>query len=339
MATYYVELDGGELSAKTTLKGGNIAPKVAFSGAQIYPTSGSGGGATLETLNVSYTPSETAISDTQTPSSGYDGFDEVNVTVGAISSSYVGSAVPRKTSSNLTASGATVTAPAGYYENSASKSVASGSAQTPATSITANPTITVSNGGLITATASATKSITPTVTAGYVSSGTSGTVTVSGSNTSQLTTKGATTYTPSTSDQTIASGQYLTGTQTIKGDAYLIASNIKNGVTIFGVTGTYSGGGWVEQTISDSGAVTQALDPYTIYHFTGNLTSLTITLNTPSAGVIAHYHFDFISGSTAPTLTMPNSVTMPDSFAVEASNRYEVDVLNNFGTVVEWANS
>lgn len=120
---------------------------------------------------------------------------------------------------------------------------AAGSATTPATTITANPSISVSNSGLITATASASKSITPTVVAGYVSAGTAGTVTVSGSNTQQLTTKAAATYTPTTSNQTIASGQYLTGAQTISGDANLIAGNIKDGVTIFGVTGDYQGGG------------------------------------------------------------------------------------------------
>lgn len=94
---------------------------------------------------------------------------------------------------------------------------------------------------------------------------------------------------------------------------------------------------WMEETITTSGAVTQALDPHVLYHFTGALTSLTVTFNTPSTGEIAHYHFDFLSGSTAPTLTMPNAVTMPDSFAVEASKRYEVDVLNNYGTVTSWA--
>ena len=55
--------------------------------------------------------------------------------------------------------------------------------------------------------------------------------------------KGATTYTPSTSNQTIAAGTYLTGIQTIAGDSDLVASNIKSGVNIFGVTGTYTGGG------------------------------------------------------------------------------------------------
>lgn len=54
-------------------------------------------------------------------------------------------------------------------------------------------------------------------------------------------TKGAQTYTPTTTDQTISSGRWLTGAQTIKGDANLVASNIKSGVNIFGVNGSYSG--------------------------------------------------------------------------------------------------
>ena len=164
--------------------------------------------------------------------------------------------ISTKTSSDLTASGATVTAPAGYYASSASKSVSSGSASTPATTITANPSISVSSGGLITASVSASQSITPTVSAGYVSSGTAGTVSVSGSNTSQLTTQAAQTIHPSTTDQTIASGKYLTGTQTVKGVLLtnLSAGNIKKDVVVkvgdstdddcvASVTGTYEGGG------------------------------------------------------------------------------------------------
>lgn len=58
---------------------------------------------------------------------------------------------------------------------------------------------------------------------------------------SGVTKKSAATYTPGTSDQNIASGQYLNGAQTIKGDANLVAGNIKSGVSIFGVTGTYAG--------------------------------------------------------------------------------------------------
>lgn len=162
------------------------------------------------------------------------------VKVGAISSTYVGSDIPQNDSEDLSVSGATVTASAGYYAEDASVTVASGSATTPATSITANPTITVDSGGLITATVSGSKSVTPTVSAGYVTSGTAGTVSVSGSKTSQLTVQAAQTITPGTTDQTIASGKYLTGTQTIKGDTDLTAANIKKGVEIFGVTGTFT---------------------------------------------------------------------------------------------------
>lgn len=93
------------------------------------------------------------------------------------------------------------------------------------TATQATPSISVSSSGLITASA--------TQTAGYVSAGTK-------SATKQLTTKGATTWTPKTTNQTIASGTYLTGIQTIKGDSNLVASNIKSGVSIFGVTGSMS---------------------------------------------------------------------------------------------------
>lgn len=49
---------------------------------------------------------------------------------------------------------------------------------------------------------------------------------------------GATEYTPGTSDQTISANQYLSGAQTVKGDANLVAANILSGVAIFGITGS-----------------------------------------------------------------------------------------------------
>ena len=127
--------------------------------------------------------------------------------------------------------------------NYAEASVAAGSASTPATSVTANPSISVSSGGLITASVSASQSVTPSVSAGWVSSGTAGTVSVIGSNTQRLSTQAAQTITPGTTDQTIAAGKYLTGAQTILGDANLVAANIAKDVSIFGVTGTHEGGG------------------------------------------------------------------------------------------------
>lgn len=91
-----------------------------------------------------------------------------------------------------------------------------------------------------------------------------------------------------------------------------------------------------EVTVAAAGAVSQTLEAGKWYHFTGALTSLTITLTTPASGELAQYHFDFTSGSTAPTVTIPNTVTMPDSFAVEANKRYEVDILDGYGAVQSW---
>ena len=58
--------------------------------------------------------------------------------------------------------------------------------------------------------------------------------------TGNISSKTAAIYTPGTNNQIINSGQYLSGNQTIKGDSNLVANNIKSGVNIFGVTGTYN---------------------------------------------------------------------------------------------------
>lgn len=60
--------------------------------------------------------------------------------------------------------------------------------------------------------------------------------------TGAITSKAAATYTPTTTDQTIAAGQFLSGAQTVKGDANLAAGNIKQGVSIFGVAGSLTPG-------------------------------------------------------------------------------------------------
>ena len=141
--------------------------------------------------------------------------------------------IATKTGSDISASGDTVTVPAGYYASQQTKAVSAGSATAPATISGTSASVST---GTNTLTLSKTISVTPTVSAGYVSSGTAGNSSVS--LTASVTTKGAATITPGTSDQTIASGTYLTGAQTISGDADLVASNIKSGVSIFGVAGS-----------------------------------------------------------------------------------------------------
>ena len=154
-----------------------------------------------------------------------------NVTAYADGVKYVGT-IASKSGSDITASGDTVTVPAGYYASQQTKAVASGSATAPASISGTSATLST---GTNTITLSKTISVTPTVSAGYVSAGTAGNSSVS--LTASVTTKSAATITPGTSDQTIAAGTYLTGAQTIAGDADLVASNIKSGVTIFGVAG------------------------------------------------------------------------------------------------------
>jgi len=92
----------------------------------------------------------------------------------------------------------------------------------------------------------------------------------------------------------------------------------------------------IEVTISTAGAVTQALDAGKIYHFTGALTALTVTAADPMTG---KYQFDFISGSTVPTLTVPASWVMPDNFLVEPSARYSLTVENGYCSLKKWSDS
>lgn len=141
--------------------------------------------------------------------------------------------IPSKSSSDLTASGATVTVPAGHYASQASKAVASGSATAPASISGTSATVST---GTNTLTLSKTVSVTPTVSAGYVASGTAGNSSVS--LTASVTTKAAATITPGTSAQEIAAGTYLTGKQTIAGDSNLVASKIVYPNSIFGVQGS-----------------------------------------------------------------------------------------------------
>jgi hypothetical protein len=101
--------------------------------------------------------------------------------------------IPTKTASNLTANGATITVPAGYYAEDTSKSVK--------TTVQSPITVSVDDSGLITAT--------QLQTIGFVTGGVK-------TATQQLTTQAAKTITPTTSSQTaVESGVYTTGKITV----------------------------------------------------------------------------------------------------------------------------
>ena len=91
-----------------------------------------------------------------------------------------------------------------------------------------------------------------------------------------------------------------------------------------------------EITITDSGIVSQSLNAGCIYHFTGDLTELTITLN--STAGLAYYNFDFTTGSNVPVINLPNTVIMQDDYTISANKHYEISILNNYGAVAIWTN-
>ena len=259
-----LDANGGTIRTITavSLQGDTVTAATLLSGYTAHDAGGNAitgeyvpSGASLQ-AKTGITPTES--SQTITADTGYDGLSSVQIN--AISSTYVGSGITSRSSTDLSASGATVTVPSGYYASQATKSIASGSVTAPSTISGSSASVTT---GTNTLTLSKTVSVTPNVTtAGYVSSGTAGNASVSLS--ASVTTKAATTYHPSTSDQTIASGTYATGTQTIKAVTLsnLTAGNIKSGVVVkvgdstdddcvTSVTGTYegSGGGGSEKNI------------------------------------------------------------------------------------------
>lgn len=193
----------------------------------------------LQSKNVS--PTESA--QTVTADSGYDGLDEVSV--GAISSTYVGSGITRNPT--MTVSGATVTAPVGYYDTAQTKTVVSGSATPQSTISATGATLTT---GTNTLTLSKSVSNTPNVSAGYVSSGTAGnssvslTATVDTRSSSDLTVSGATVTAPagyygSSASASVASGTAGTPTAT-KGSVSNHSVTVTPSVT--NTTGYITGG-------------------------------------------------------------------------------------------------
>ena len=86
-----------------------------------------------EPMSYNAVPSGTVITPTESSQTigGANYMMENVVTVNAIPSNYVGSGITQRSSSDLTASGATVTVPSGYYAEQASKAVATGTTGTP----------------------------------------------------------------------------------------------------------------------------------------------------------------------------------------------------------------
>lgn len=133
-----------------------------------------------------------------------------DVSVSAVPSDYVGSAVPRKASADLTQSSSTITAPAGYYAENASKTIANATLQGLTKNI--EPTIHVDDDGLVTASGALNTMVLPINTAGYARTTDALQLKVNVSGTAPLSTEAGKTVTPTTSEQTaVTSGKFTTG--------------------------------------------------------------------------------------------------------------------------------
>lgn len=206
----------------------------------------SGGSSGVKLQSKTVTPSENT--QTVNPDSSYDALS--SVTVEAISNTYIGSSVTKKSAATYTPGTSNQSIASGQYLSGAQ--TIKGDSNLIASNIKKGVTIFNVTGSYNEATGGPTlqsKAVSPSESTQTVSpdSGYDGLskVTVNAISTtyvgSGVTKKAAATYTPSTSNQTIAASQYLNGAQTIKGDANLVAGNIKSGVSIFGVTGNYAG--------------------------------------------------------------------------------------------------
>ena len=181
------------------------------------------------------------------------------------------------------------------------------------TATQATPSITINASGVITATA--------TQTAGYVSAGTK-------TSTHQLAFQAAKTITPSTASQVaVSSGYYTGGDVTVKGDSNLIAGNIKSGVSIFGISGTYEGSGG--NTSLEDSFVNKTITNYTNDRITAIASyafcyySKLTTISFPVATSIGSYAFQYCSSLTTisfPEVTNINTCAFQSCYKLTTAN-------------------
>lgn len=117
-----------------------------------------------------------------------------------------------------------------------------------------------------------------------------------------------------------------------------------NALTFTGaVTGSYDGSATLEVEIPIGGGSnaypvvtmtdsTAELAPNTYYKW-GEVASLTITLGAEIAGITNEYCFEFVSGETAATLTVPDTIAWVQEPSLEAGKTYQVSILNGVGVI------
>ena len=140
-------------------------------------------------------------------------------------------------------------------------------------------------------------------------------------------------------------GTVITSHQDISGkqDKLVSGTNIKtiNGESVLGsgdITITSSGGAYPEVN-HGTGDTTFTLTPNT-FHVWDEVTSLTLNFGSGISGVANEYLFQFTSGPTATSLTLPDDIKWANDNVptIEANMIYQVSVLRGLASVLEFNN-
>lgn len=90
--------------------------------------------------------------------------------------------------------------------------------------------------------------------------------------------------------------------------------------------------------VVESTTTTLEIQPNKFYKF-GEVSSLNITLAAiTDTSVLNEYMFEFTSGSTATTLTLPNTIRWLETPSIEANKTYQCSIVNDIGILVGVAN-
>lgn len=78
---------------------------------------------------------------------------------------------------------------------------------------------------------------------------------------------------------------------------------------------------------------TLELLPNTYYKW-GTMSALAITLGSEIAGIVNEFCGEFVSGATATTFSVPESVSWPNGLTVDANRTYQFSIVNGIGVIV-----
>lgn len=124
------------------------------------------------------------------------------------------------------------------------------------------------------------------------------------------------------------------GIQGIQGEKGIDGKDGANGKD--GINGTNGENYSVE--IVESTLTTQEIEPNKFYKF-GEVSSLNITLAAiTDTSVLNEYMFEFVSGTTATTLTLPNAVKWLETPTIEANKIYQCSIVDNIGVLLGVSN-